>query len=116
MIVPKLKRNYNNLYLFNLFYSSSSSIEDSYDDVSSLGASGAITGIDTIFSCLFPTSTVIYYDLELPSWLYMIVFMVVDIYRSITLTNGDIDTIGHVGGGKYSYNILLFKYTIILKL
>jgi len=73
----------------------------SYDNVSGLGASGAITGINTIFACLYPTRLITYNNyLRLPAWLTMTLFIVGDFYRSLTLTNGNIDTIGHVGGGE----------------
>ncbi|ORX60099.1 rhomboid-domain-containing protein [Piromyces finnis] len=110
IVVPKLIKNYNRNYLFDLFYSSY--MKYSYDNVSSLGASGAITGINTIFSCLFPTRLVSYNNrLRLPSWLYMVLFMVGDFYRSVTLTNGNIDTIGHVGGGIVGY--IYYFYNLI---
>jgi len=96
-IVPKLNKRQSISILYDLFFSTY--MKNTYDNVSGLGASGAITGINTIFSCLYPTRLISYNNyLRLPAWLTMTLFIVGDFYRSLTLTNGNIDTIGHVGG------------------
>eukprot|EP00833_Pecoramyces_ruminatium_P015392 jgi/Orpsp1_1/1189424/evm.model.d7180000071954.1 len=70
-----------------------------YDNISSLGASGAIMGINTLFACLYPHSIIQYgLFLPLPAWLGMSLYTIMDIYRTATMTNGRIDTAGHVGG------------------
>lgn len=108
-IVPRINGNrYNNIF-YDLFFSIY--VKNSYDNVSGLGASGAITGINTIFACLYPTRLVTYNNyLRLPAWLTMSLFIFGDFYRSITLTNGNIDTIGHVGGGNFFF---IFLYIFI---
>jgi len=107
-IVPRINGNrYNNIF-YDLFFSIY--VKNSYDNVSGLGASGAITGINTIFACLYPTRLVTYNNyLRLPAWLTMSLFIFGDFYRSITLTNGNIDTIGHVGGGIAGYLFYLYS-------
>ncbi|ORX84144.1 hypothetical protein BCR32DRAFT_201174 [Anaeromyces robustus] len=98
-IVPELNKDINRSIFYNFLFSRY--IKNTYDNISSLGASGAITGVNTIFSCLYPTKLITYNNfLRLPAWLTMTLFIFGDFYRSLTLTNGHIDTIGHVGGGK----------------
>ena len=96
--VPKLSNTSRRTIIYDLLFSRAH--KNSYNDISSLGASGAITGINTIFACLYPTRLITYNNyLRLPAWLTMSLFIFGDFYRSVTLTNGNIDTIGHVGGG-----------------
>jgi len=58
-------------------------------------------GINTLFACLYPNSIIQYgMFLPLPAWLGMSIYTILDIYRTATMTNGRIDTAGHVGGGK----------------
>jgi len=70
-----------------------------YDMEASLGASGAITGIEMILTCLYPMEYITFYDIDLPSWIWMALFIVQDILSSVSLNNRTVDTIGHVGGG-----------------
>eukprot|EP00833_Pecoramyces_ruminatium_P014142 jgi/Orpsp1_1/1188174/evm.model.d7180000062983.1 len=97
-IVPKLNGNIHRSYfIYDLFFSRY--VNNTYDNISSLGASGAIIGINTIFACLYPSRLIMYNNyLRLPAWLTMSLYIFGDLYRSLTLTNGQIDTIGHVGG------------------
>eukprot|EP00833_Pecoramyces_ruminatium_P001492 jgi/Orpsp1_1/1175524/evm.model.c7180000054206.1 len=114
-IVPKLNKDVNRSILYDLLFSKY--IRNSYNSISALGASGAITGINTIFACLYPSSLLTYNNyLRLPAWLTMALFIMGDFYRSLTLTNGHIDTIGHVGGGIIYILLLLRKNYIYYKL
>lgn len=81
-----------------------------YDQISSLGASGAIMGINTLFACLYPTSIIqMGMFLPLPAWLAMSLYTTLDIYRTATMTNGRIDTAGHVGGALSGLAFYLMK-------
>ncbi|ORX60094.1 hypothetical protein BCR36DRAFT_274318, partial [Piromyces finnis] len=82
-----------------------------YDGISSLGASGSIMGINVLFACLYPHSIIQYgMFFPLPAWLGMSLYTISDIYRTATMTNGRIDTAGHVGGGKYSRKKKLYIF------
>jgi len=78
-----------------------------WDEQMSLGASGAITGLEMILTCLEPEAMVIYldpvnfdYDVSLTAWMSMAMYLLIDIVSALTLTNRQVDTAGHVGGGK----------------
>jgi len=96
-LLPKINKNYNEESVFDFFFPQHHKAV--YDNISSLGASGAIMGINTLFACLYPNSIIQYgMFLPLPAWLGMSIYTILDIYRTATMTNGRIDTAGHVGG------------------
>ncbi|KAL6613338.1 hypothetical protein U3516DRAFT_591816, partial [Neocallimastix sp. 'constans'] len=101
-VVPKLSKNVSGSILYNLLFLKAS--KKTYDSIAGLGASGAITGINTIFACLYPSKLLKYKNrLRLPAWLTMSLYIIGDFHRSMTRTNGHIDTIAHVGGGIAGY-------------
>jgi len=101
-VVPKLGKNVSGSVLYNLLFLKTS--KKTYDSVAGLGASGAITGINIIYACLYPSKLLKYKKtVRLPAWITMSLHIFGDFYRSMTRTNGHIDTIAHVGGGIAGY-------------
>ncbi|KAG4095341.1 rhomboid-domain-containing protein [Neocallimastix lanati (nom. inval.)] len=96
-LLPKMNKETMEESFFDFFFPQQN--KAIYDSISSLGASGAIMGINTLFACLYPHSIIQYgMFLPLPAWLGMSLYTIMDIYRTATMTNGRIDTAGHVGG------------------
>jgi len=86
-ILPKLSSYYNRPNFFKFLFPKPTGC--SYDNISSLGASGAITGIDIILLCKNSTN-----------WISIIYYLLIDNFYSMIIMY-NIDVIGHIGGGNY---------------
>ncbi|KAN0097702.1 hypothetical protein V8E55_002148 [Tylopilus felleus] len=69
------------------------------ENVSSLGASGAIMATIALYSCAFPRNTfLIFFIIPCPAWAFLPGVLIYDGWRSFSDQRTRTDTPGHVGG------------------
>jgi len=83
------------------------------ENVSSLGASGAIMATLALYSCAFPRNTfLIFFVIPCPAWAFLPGVLIYDGWRSFSDQRTKTDTPGHVGGllsgiGYYLWRVAL---------
>ncbi|KAI9257549.1 hypothetical protein EDC94DRAFT_522345 [Helicostylum pulchrum] len=103
-IKPKLEKGYGK------------PISNDKNFLGSLGASGSVTGITTFYACAFPRATfLVFFVIPMPAIAVVGLFASYDIYKASTLSNGIIDSAGHIGGAMYGVGYWFLRVKPMLK-
>ncbi|CAG8527385.1 18915_t:CDS:2 [Dentiscutata erythropus] len=70
--------------------------------IGSMGASGSLMALSTIFACTFPNATfLVFFVIPAPAIMVVGLYALYDIYRAWNVSYGKIDSAGHLGGAAF---------------